>query len=245
MPTREALKWWFKDKLGLPESSPPHSSSANKRDPFAYPEVEFTPKPKVEIHHQSHRYITYLKQIYTDVTYNDLTATLNHRNGTDFTAEDVATYHTYLDDEFKREHERLLKIGSRNIANFKDYDGFNLEFCFEQTDGDFNKPISDLARCRRELDEAMAQLGRSIPPNAPILQDDRSEAIERLSRWRKYPYVPPKMQDSRDLSAADLKRIYEAREVVRKEHCDKENLEYDYLSRMEPPQLRPEYRRYY
>ncbi|KAL8670485.1 MAG: hypothetical protein Q9168_004979 [Polycauliona sp. 1 TL-2023] len=222
-------------------SQDPHSS---RPSPFTNPEVAPTPKPEIEIPDHLHNYITYLKQLYTDVTYEDLTATLNHCNGTDFSVESIVKYHAYLNERSKKYHDMLVKIGPRRVAYFKEYDGFGWEFCAKQTDSEFNEPIRDLVLYRRQYEVAMAELKRTIPPDAPVLWDDRTEDIKRLSRWIENLYRQPQMNDFRDLSAATLERIYEAREKDRKAHCDKENLEHNYSSSVEPPEIMPEYRRY-
>ncbi|KAI4254751.1 MAG: hypothetical protein L6R42_007056, partial [Xanthoria sp. 1 TBL-2021] len=180
----------------------------------------------------SYQLVNYLKPLYTDISFEDLTATANLLHGKSFTPEQVEYSFIGTCDSWKeRAREGIVKFDLRSTdldtaAPFLWLKSKNV-FTGCELDSDYNKPFSTIARYRIDYEKAMARLGRVIPyvesilatssfypdfdrRDAAVHTRDRTADVERLS---KPGHID--VQDLVDLSPMDLERIYDARETFR------------------------------
>lgn len=153
---------------------------------------------------ESYQFVNYLKPLYTDISFEDLTATTNPLHGKSFTPEQVEYSFTGTCDSWKeRAREGIVKFDLRStdldtVAPFLWLKSKNV-FTGCEMDSDYNKPFSTFARYRKDYEEAMARLGRAIPyvnslsmtsslypdfdrPDAAVHTRDRTADVERLSK---------------------------------------------------------------
>ncbi|KAL8848981.1 MAG: hypothetical protein Q9221_006012 [Calogaya cf. arnoldii] len=176
MSTVETVSSWLEEKL----------SKLKKPESLA----------KVQLDRQSIEYFTYLIALYSDIDWNDLTATLNHCNRTDHKHKDMMDYYASL-------CKKGVPVTDRIVFDI---------------DKEWNEPISKLAMYRRAYERSMAELGKSIPSETPLFKIDRSEDVGRLS---KLSDLGMNLLYLRNLSPRDLDRIFEAQEQIRIAKCDK------------------------
>ncbi|KAL8992103.1 MAG: hypothetical protein Q9169_007369 [Polycauliona sp. 2 TL-2023] len=219
MPKIETLKSWLKEKL----------RKSDDTIQWSFPETNA--KPNVMLDRQIHTsYLMNLMALYTDTNFEDVTATLNHIYHQEYTTQAVRACYAY---NCHAEIPDLDHLDQQDLPDVPlDYNGqyswFLYNFLGQETDKDYNKPILDLAKHRRDYDTAMNELGKSIPSDAPLLKDDRSEDIERLSKPSEHRLD---ITNFRDMRPSDLDKIFEAQERMRKESCGERGYLYNFVAR--------------
>ncbi|KAI4274341.1 MAG: hypothetical protein L6R38_006123 [Xanthoria sp. 2 TBL-2021] len=181
---------------------------------------------------ETYQFVNYLKPLYTDISFEDLTATANLLHGKSFTPEQVKYSFTGTCDSWKEWAKKgLVKFDMRSTdldtaGPFLWLKSKNV-FTGCEMDSDYDKPFSTIARYRIDYEKAMARLGRAMPyvsclsttssfypdfdrSDAAVHTRDRTADVERLS---KPGHID--VQDLVDLSPMDLKTIYDARETFR------------------------------
>ncbi|KAL8753325.1 MAG: hypothetical protein Q9199_005126 [Rusavskia elegans] len=184
-------------------------------------EYECLPEPscksRVGVEPDTARYLLYLKFFYSDTTLEDLTATLCHLHGTDFTMEEVSEFFTRRFNSgvlLCKAHKVALKLPFTDVPTNAAYLFLSSAiFVSDETDDNYNEPIDSLAKFRVTYETAMEELGkptRSLVDNT--LEYHRRGDIERLSKPG-----PIDIMDLRDLPPMYLLKISSARERMRDE----------------------------
>ncbi|KAL8655881.1 MAG: hypothetical protein Q9226_002871 [Calogaya cf. arnoldii] len=110
----------------------------------------------------------FLKLLYTDTTLEDLTATLNHWQGTDFTVKDVSDFFTkHYNFAIRMREDRNWgtkpPFPRADVVTNAAYMWLNpTTFVGKWTEHDYNQPIRDLARYRTIYENFMSQLGKPV-----------------------------------------------------------------------------------
>ncbi|KAI4251166.1 MAG: hypothetical protein L6R42_008487 [Xanthoria sp. 1 TBL-2021] len=215
MPSMKSITNVWKGKSNKSEKS----STTDSKPEDNSPKYEYLPEPscksRVGVDADTTRYLLYLKFFYTDTTLEDLTATLCHWHGTDFTMEEVSAFFTghynfsvRLCEARKVTPKLPFTDVPSNAANLSLSSGI---FVGDETEDNYNEPIDSLAKFRMMYETAMGKLEKPTSSHIDnIFRKDRLGDVERLSKPG-----PIDIMDLRDLCPAYLKRVYAAREKMR------------------------------
>ncbi|KAI4097406.1 MAG: hypothetical protein LQ339_006789 [Xanthoria mediterranea] len=180
--------------------------TTNKREPLGESPIYFN--------EDALAYLMNLKPLYSDISFDDLTSTLNYLHNENFKAEDIEAKYVYeCKYMIARRKGRNAALHWATPPNIMELDGPLLwlketAFIGEETGGPhYNRPISTLAKHRRNYEAALAILKKSATFRATILLPYRPLDVARLSKPG-----PITVEDLRDLLAVDLEQIYVARE---------------------------------
>ena len=113
----------------------------------------------------SYQYVNYLKPLYTDISFEDLTATVNYLHGKDYSTDQIADSFTSTCEFWKR----LVRKGEANFEiDLADLEtkgpffwlrGIRL-FAGDEMDFGYNEPLATIARHRIAFEKSMTNLGR-------------------------------------------------------------------------------------
>ncbi|KAI4240845.1 MAG: hypothetical protein L6R42_011433 [Xanthoria sp. 1 TBL-2021] len=157
----------------------------------------------------------YLKPLYSDVSFDDLTSTLNRLHNKNFRPEDIEAYYMYMCNEISQKKLRNAGIHQPSPSNMMELDGPLLPlkdtaFHGEENYLHYNRPIITLVGHRRKYEAALTVLKKSSSPDAAVSLPERPADVERLSKPG-----PVAVEDLRDLRPSDLERIYQMRQKTR------------------------------
>ncbi|KAL8848983.1 MAG: hypothetical protein Q9221_006014 [Calogaya cf. arnoldii] len=215
-PAIKSITSALKGKSRKSEESSTRDSEAENHSP----EHGYLPEPpgKSRVDTPSTKgYLLFLKLLYTDKTLEDLTATLNHCQGTDLTAKEVSDFfiqHYNFAIRMREERNWGTKppFPRADVATNAAYMWLRpTNFAGKWTEHDYNQPIRDLARYRRIYENFMRQLDKPVSSELNNFSKN-FEAVERLSKPG-----PIHIMDLRDLSPQVLTEIYVLREMELKE----------------------------
>ncbi|KAL8655879.1 MAG: hypothetical protein Q9226_002869 [Calogaya cf. arnoldii] len=171
--------------------------------------------PPVFLGAEVFEYIMYLKPLFSDITFDDLTSTANRLYNTNFTTKDIEDYYTYICEAMVSQRmARNAALHWPTPSNIMELEGPFLwvkesAFTGRENDVDYNKPIDVLAGHRRKYEATLAATRGCTRSDVAVANPDRGADVERLSKGRLTVEV------LRDLSPSDLDRIFENREKWR------------------------------
>ncbi|KAL8655880.1 MAG: hypothetical protein Q9226_002870 [Calogaya cf. arnoldii] len=193
-------------KSKTPEKSFATSSSAKNDDPK-------TDTPMYErLSEECLRYCNILKPLYTDITYEDLCATVNLLYMEDYTKVQVAYCMADAQGWLKKrvkEGQVAYDVGSIDLELESQFAWMKAKgfFIGDEMDFEYNEPLMIIDLHRTEYDKAMKELGRPAPPGSAYhTRDHRTVDVERLSKLG-----PIAIQDLIDLRPLELRIIHSAR----------------------------------
>lgn len=166
MPTIQSLKNALKSKAR--KSQEPADESSDK-----YPDWVTTNEPEppgklpIFLDEAALEYVMNLKPLYSDISFDDLTSTLNRLHNENFRAEDIEACYIYeCKAMISQNKRRNAGIHQPSLPNMMELDGPLLwlkdtAFNGEENYLHYNRPIITLAGHRRKYEAALAALKRS------------------------------------------------------------------------------------